>query len=103
MKRDILDEILTGALSEDDADAVLDAILDSSEAPNAEALLGLSRIEWTAHGHGAMWTEIAHWRRDGWPSVCVACGRSIQAERFGWRVVEVDGRAQLKHIRCPAN
>lgn len=37
VKRDILGSILN-------ADDVLDKILDSSEAPNAEALLGLSRL-----------------------------------------------------------
>lgn len=75
----------------------------SKDAPNAEAMLGLSRVELTAHGQGASWTEIAHWRRGGWPPACVVCGRSINVDRFGWRVVELDGAAQLKHIRCPAN
>jgi hypothetical protein len=103
MKQDILKAILAGRLSDEGADDVLDAILDSSEAPNAESLLGLSRVEWTAHGHGALWTEIARWRRHGWPSTCVACGRPIDVDRFGWRVVEIEEVSQLKHIRCPAN
>ena len=103
MKQDILKAILAGTLSDEGADDVLDAILDSSEAPNAESLLGLSRVEWTAHGHGALWTEIARWRRHGWPSTCVACGRPIDVDRFGWRVVEIEEVSQLKHIRCPAN
>jgi len=103
MKQDILEAILDGTLSDEGADDVLDAILDSSDAPNTETLLGLSRVEWTAHGHGALWNEIAHWRRNGWPSTCVVCGRAIDVDRFGWRIVEVDGASKLKHIRCPVN
>lgn len=103
MKQDILEAILFGTLSDEDADDVLGEILDSTEAPNAEALLGLSRVEWTAHGQGALWSEIARWRREGWPSACLACGRPINVERFGWRIVEVGGMSRLKHIRCPAN
>ena len=59
MSRDILGEILAGTLSEEDADAVLDTILDSSEALSADTILGLSHAEWTAHVHGALWAEIA--------------------------------------------
>jgi hypothetical protein len=101
MKRDILNELAEGILSEAEADTVLDGILDSVNASDAEALLCLSRIEWTAHGHGALWTEIANWRRGGWPTRCSSCGFEIHAAEFGWRIIELNGTSSLKHIRCP--
>lgn len=100
MSRDMLGEILAGTLSEEDADAALDTILDSSEASSAETILGLSHTKWTAHVHGALWAEIASWRRSGWPSDCAVCGGSIELDRFGWRIVEVNEQAQLRNIRC---
>jgi len=100
MNCDILKEVFQGTLSEADADDVLDGILNSGQASSAEALLGLSRIEWTAHGHGALWTEIAKWRNYGWPTECTSCGVEIHVEEFGWRVIELNGVSCLKHIRC---
>jgi hypothetical protein len=101
MKRNILNELVEGILSEAEADTVLNGILDSGHASDAEALLCLSRIEWTAHGHGALWTEIANWRRDRWPTKCSSCGCEIHVEEFGWRITEMNGSPGLKHIRCP--
>lgn len=80
MKRDILKELAEGILSEEEADDVLNGILDSGHASDAEALLCLSRIEWSAHGHRALWTEIANWRRGGWPAKCSSCGCKIHVE-----------------------
>lgn len=101
MNCDILKEVAQGTLSEAEADDVLDAILDSRNAPDAETLLNLSRTEWTAHSQGALWTEIAKWRSDGWPTKCISCGREIHVGEFGWRIVERNDTSCLKHIRCP--
>ena len=101
MNLNILKEVAQGILSDEEADNLLDGILDSDQAAHAETLLCLSRAEWTAHCQGALWSEIANWRLGGWPAKCSKCDGEIHVEKFGWRVIELDGTSILKHIRCP--
>lgn len=98
---DVLLEIDRRQLTEEGADSILDRILDSAQAEKVESLLALSRAEWTAHCHGATFSDLARWRYHGWPTQCAACGREINVADFGWKVVEVGGFSNLKHIRCP--
>jgi hypothetical protein len=100
--RDILKELYLNTLSVEGADAVLNGVLESDDAPDIERVLLLSRPEWTAYGQGATLAEIARWRYHGWPKRCTACGLTIEVEDFGWKVVEADGDSLLKHIRCPS-
>ena len=101
--RDILNELYSNTLSVEGADAVLNSVLESDDAPNIQRELVLSRPEWTAYGQGAALAEIAKWRYCGWPERCTACGLTINVKEFGWKVVEDDGDSLLKHIRCPVS
>lgn len=107
MDRDILNELNEGSLTEQMANAILDDLLETppSSDPSAtvdlEKLLGFSRAEWTAFGHGALLSEVAEWRRSGWPRQCAVCGGDIIPENFGWLVMDVEGHSRLKHIVCP--
>ncbi|GAB3254585.1 hypothetical protein GCM10027296_22890 [Chitinimonas naiadis] len=99
--RDILREVSEKKLSESDAEQVLESLLDSPQAAEIETLLGFSRTEWTAYGQGALISELASWRKNGWPALCLVCGAKIDIGKFGWRVIEKEERTGLKHIRCP--
>lgn len=103
MKRDILKELMDGAVSPDEAERIYDAIMDDGKMDFAEAL-GLSNTEATAYGYGVPFDELAKWRRDGWPNNCVACGGVIDVSRGGW-IPKEHGREPhhaLKHLQCPA-
>lgn len=98
---DVLLEVARHQLTEEEAESVLDKILDSDEAKNAEALLALSRAEWTAHCQGATFTDLADWRYHGWPIQCTECGQEISIDKFGWKIIDVADVSKLRHIRCP--
>lgn len=100
-KCDILLEISERKLTEDQANDILIAVLESPEAAKIEELLGFSRVEWTAYGQGASLAEIATWRQFGWPRKCYLCGNEIDIEKFGWWVLDVENGSVLKHLRCP--
>jgi hypothetical protein len=102
IERDLLDELSQGAITGDLAQSILDAMLDSPFSSEIEKRLGFARPEWTAFAHGASLQELATWRKDGWPTKCLACGKAIDVARFGWRIVDDGkGRSGLRHIRCP--
>ncbi|NTF66279.1 hypothetical protein A6U85_32445 [Agrobacterium sp. 13-626] len=104
IKRDLLDDLSRGELTDDEAQKILDEVLDSPLASETEKTLGFSRIEWTAFAHGASLQELAAWRKGGWPTQCLVCGKLIDVASFGWRVID-DGKGNsgLRHIRCPAD
>jgi hypothetical protein len=102
MRRDLLRELYEGELTPDQAQEIFDALLDSDEAAEVYDLLGLSKHESTAYAHGAPLEELAQWRYEGWPNVCVDCGREIDIEKFGWFAGEErEGKSALSHITCP--
>ena len=99
--RDILNEISTGTLKEEQVEKILAEILRSNDAEKVESRLMLTRMEWTAYCHGATFSELSRWRDQGWPTQCILCGREIEVDKFGWKVIDKDGISKLRHIRCP--
>lgn len=47
-------------------------------------LFGMDNYEWTASCHGLDLGTLAHWRENGWPTKCNACGRKINYKNAGW-------------------
>lgn len=98
---DILNEVHLGSISENEADLILDSIVESEFSAEVMSLLNLTRYEWTAKAQGASWRALASWRYSGWPEKCARCGKNLNYLGFGWWVIS-EGEAQmLKHIRCP--
>jgi len=102
-KGDILDDLIGGRVSAQQAEQALGEVLDYSLAADVPNELGFSRAEWTAYAYGASLSELASWRRDGWPDRCIVCSNQIEIDRFGWIVIEVMGASRLKHVSCPRN
>lgn len=104
MKRcDLLDDLIKGRLSPEDAESMYDFYMDNltdADPPIAE-MLNFSKKEWTAHAHGAPFQAIARWRDRGWPDRCFICGGEIIPDEFGWFPREHDGEYGLRHIVCP--
>ena len=102
MKRDILDELGQKTISPEEAQGIFDAVLDAGQMGLGEGV-GMSRTEYTAHGHGVWFDELAGWRKNGWPDTCVVCGEKIDVPKFGWIAKELgpDQDHFLKHIECP--
>jgi hypothetical protein len=98
---DVLACLHAGDLSVEDADRLYGSIMDSANALQAQARLGLSAPEWTAFCFGVGFSHLARWRYQGWPAHCPLCQQPVPAERFGWSVTWVDGAPQLRHLRCP--
>lgn len=101
--RDLLNDIADQKLDEVEAQRIISESLRSAEAANTAHWMGFSRTEWTAFGQGAGLSEIASWRRFGWPTICKICSAPIEVNSFGWQLVDVDGVSRLRHVRCPNN
>jgi hypothetical protein len=102
-KHDLLKELIDGKVTEEQAENVLSEILeDMDRTVPVQELIGMSRYEWTAYGHGTDLKDIARWRSHGWPDRCFVCGQPINVEAFGWLPREHDGHTQLKHVVCPS-
>ncbi|WP_155640266.1 hypothetical protein [Burkholderia pseudomultivorans] len=101
-KRNLLDELIEGRLSQEAAEKVYDLYMDNlTEAdPPVTEMLGFSKKEWTAHAHGAPFEVIAEWRERGWPDRCFLCGERIVSDDFGWLPREHEGKYGLRHIVC---
>ncbi|RQM43902.1 hypothetical protein [Paraburkholderia tropica] len=101
--RDLLGDLVLGRITPEEAEAIYDWYMDNltSDDPPVTEMLGFSKIEWTAHAHGAEFQDIANWRAHGWPNRCFICGQPINVEKFGWFTREHEGRMQLRHITCP--
>lgn len=95
--QDILKDLYFGALSSQQADAIFDELMDSSNSSQAREILGLSPMEWTAFGQGAGFPQLAKWRYEGWPSSCQICGAKIQVDQYGWLLAD-EG---MRHLICP--
>jgi len=101
-KYDVLQELIEGKITEENAEDILSEILGSmNRTVPVHELLGMSRYEWTANGHGADFQDIANWRAHGWPNRCFICGQPIKVEQFGWLTREHEDRMQLRHVVCP--
>ncbi|MBS0577487.1 MAG: hypothetical protein JSS45_13875 [Proteobacteria bacterium] len=94
-------DIFSGALDVNEAQKILDDILESPDAASIEALSMMSRIEWTAYGQGAPLFQIAQWRYGGWPQRCALCNQELEINRFGWLVRDIRGLPALQHVKCP--
>jgi hypothetical protein len=99
MRVDIIDAILSGELTADEAEAVCELIMDMEGADLPEAL-GLSSVEWTAYAHGVWFDELAQWRQEGWPRSCFVCKGSIVPAEYGWIAKSTAKGHRLIHIRC---
>ena len=100
--RDLLQELSHNAITAEQAEEILEKMLDSPLAAEIKSRLGFTNIEWTAYAHGATLQELATWRGNGWPTRCVLCGQIIDLARFGWRVAsDGKGNSGLRHICCP--
>lgn len=97
----LLLDIYENRINEDQAQQLLDNILESSNASSVESVLGLSRVEWTAYAQGMSFECIANFRYKGWPRTCIECGRPISVENFGWWFQELHGKVHIKHVQCP--
>jgi hypothetical protein len=95
---DVLDEILQGRITVDDAYQTYDSVMEGSGNP--EQMLGLSSLEWTAFCQGVGLGQLAFWRRDGWPAECVICGRELDPEAFSWMAVERQQGHAMAHLGC---
>ena len=73
----------------------------TSEHPPVSEMLGFSKKEWTAHGHGASFKHIAQWREHGWPDTCLICGEKIIPDNYGWLPRWYFEEFGLIHIVCP--
>jgi hypothetical protein len=101
-KYDVLQDLIEGKITKENAEDILSEVLeDMNRTVPVHELLGMSRYEWTAYGHGADFLDIANWRAHGWPNQCFICGQPINVEQFGWLTREHEGRMQLKHVVCP--
>lgn len=101
-KCDLLDDLIHGRITPDEADDICSAVLaDKIQTGPAHEILGLTRKEWTAYAHGTGFKDLAYWREHGWPDRCFICGQRIDSDNFGWLAREFDGKVQLKHIVCP--
>lgn len=101
-KYDVLQHLIDGKITEENAEDILGEILeDMNRTVPVQELLGMSQYEWTAYGHGADFRDIANWRAHGWPNRCFICGQPINIERFGWLSRRHEGQMQLRHVECP--
>jgi hypothetical protein len=100
MKRDILNEINRQEISVDEAEKIYDEIMDGPKASEAPSLLGLSKTEWTAFCHGATFEILSNWRINGWPVICLRCGKGILVDHFGWMFKEIGMTVGLVHVDC---
>ena len=100
MSIDILTCLSNGEMSLEEAEAEYERVMDSSEKLDPRMALCLSREEWTAFAQGVWFDELAEWRKSGWPSTCVRCGRRLDVDAFGWLAQEVEGNHELVHVEC---
>jgi hypothetical protein len=97
---DILEMVINGEISDDEACDLADMVLErfhsgEIKVPPMEEL-NLDEYEWTAVGFGISWTELAKWRKYGWPKQCFNCGKEINYKDYGWMISD----DKLKGITC---
>jgi hypothetical protein len=97
-----LDDLASGQITPDEAQKIFDAALSAGQVGLGEGV-GMNNAEYTAHCQGVWFSELARWRKKGWPEKCARCGRRIDVPNFGWIAKETkpDGDHFLQHIDCP--
>lgn len=89
---DILEKIICGEISAEEAETLLELIIDKFHNDEIETTpqeeLMLDKYEWTAIGFGIELQILANWRQKGWPSQCKTCGKKKNYKDFGWRIVQ---------------
>jgi len=100
--KDILAGLIDGSMSLQEVEDKYDNIMESHDGGMLYDLLGISKAESTAFGHGLWFDELAEWRKNGWPNKCAICGKEIVIENWGWFAREInDGEShELVHIDC---
>ncbi|QDU65779.1 hypothetical protein [Engelhardtia mirabilis] len=83
-ERDLLDELLRGELTESEAYAWLDLVMESSVLPKSLELVEMSPAEWSAFTRGLPLLVLASWRIEGWPAECVDCGVEVDIDGLNW-------------------
>ncbi len=96
----ILDSIIEKKLSINEADDILEEIIDKFHDGELETIpqeeLCLDKFEWTAIGFGIYLSVLAGWRKEGWPTKCSKCKKMINYREFGWKIVN----DELVCIKC---
>lgn len=96
----LLDNIIINKMSVEEADEVLEKIIDKFHEDELQTIpqqeLCMDTFEWTAIAYGIDLKILGIWRRDGWPSTCEKCGKSINYKEFGWKIVD----DKLVCIKC---
>jgi len=96
----ILDSMIEKRISINEADDILEEILDKFHDGELDATpqeeLCLDKFEWTAIGFGVDLSVLASWRKGGWPTKCNNCGKAINYREFGWKIVN----DELVCIKC---
>jgi len=83
-ERDILSELGRGEVTETEAYAHLDLVMESSVLPKSLELVEMSPAEWSAFTRGLPLKVLAGWRSEGWPAECVECGRDVDVDGLDW-------------------
>ena len=92
---DLIGLIQNGVLTEDAAEDLFSSLpfFDYEK-------LGMDRVERTAYAHGASLGDLAMWRDEGIPCVCIRCGISIYPPDFGWTLRHDGDDVLFIHIDC---
>lgn len=83
-ERDLLDDLACGAVTESEAYAWLDRVMESSVLPKSLELVTMSPAEWMAFTRGLPLTVLASWRDEGWPAECSVCGGDVDVDGLDW-------------------
>ncbi|MEW6609070.1 MAG: hypothetical protein AB1414_16775 [bacterium] len=103
-KIDLLDLLGKGKITEEEAYDIFENTTKDwhdgkiKDMYDAEFLC-FSQKEWT--GFPAGLSSIANWRKNGWPTKCYFCSKSLDTDQYGWMVFEDDEDvAHIVHIDC---
>jgi hypothetical protein len=104
--RDVLEMVRAGALTPEQAEAEIEAMMLAQPAgtrsPDWGVPLALTRSEATAYSQGAATSDLLTLRSEGWPSTCIRCGLPLEHRGLKWWFLrDEQGRPALQHIKCP--
>lgn len=93
-KRDLLQEVYQGKVSEKEAQKIIYQYRDTYKAENIEVpITEYLNIEfdneWTAIKFWDMKIKtVATWRYEGWPDICAACNKPIDVNKDLWKAAK---------------
>jgi len=102
-ERDLLAELAATEITETEAYAHLDHVMESSVLPRSLELVEMSTAEWAAFTRGLPLSVLSRWREDGWPAECVACGADVEIDDLEWKPLrdpEDETGFGLRHRNC---